>query len=179
MKLVAILISICIVALSGRFDVPIPGSPIPQSAQTLAVLMVGAFLGARNGVLALLGYLLLGGLGIPVFADGASGWRHLLGPSSGYLVGFVVAAGAVGWLAEHDRIRKFLPAFAAMVGGHILILGLGWARLGTSFGFVTAFTKGVSPFLWGGLSKSIVAAIFAVLYLRYSTLSRSSEPCSH
>lgn len=171
MKIAAPLISVGAIAITARFDIPIPGSPVPQSAQTLAVLMVGAFLGARNGVLALLGYLLLGALGVPVFADGASGWRHLVGPTSGYLFGFVVAAEMVGWLAKRDRLQKLLPAFAAMIGGHIIILGLGWARLGTSIGFEPAFTKGVTPFLLGGLIKSVLAAIFAVLLARNAGMS--------
>jgi biotin transport system substrate-specific component len=162
----AVLIWIGVVALSARFSFPVPGSSVPQSAQTLAVLIAGVALGARMGTFALLLYLLLGGLGLPIFADGSAGWRHLLGPTSGYLVGFVVAAGMVGWLREQNRIRKLLPAFAAMIGAHLLILGLGWTRLGMTLGYETALTRGVTPFLLGGTIKSFLAAGFAAWFSR-------------
>ncbi len=153
-------------AVAARISVPIPGSPVPQSLQTLAVLLVGFFLGGRNGALALAAYLLLGASGAPVFADGAAGWTHLVGPTAGYLIGFAVAAGWVGWLAEGGRLSRFAPAFGAMLVGHAAILLLGWARLGATLGYVSAFEQGVAPFLVGGAVKSAVGAAMAVAALR-------------
>jgi biotin transport system substrate-specific component len=162
-------LAILAVAVAARLDLPIPGSPVPQSAQTLAVLLAGFGLGARNAVMALLAYLVLGAAGLPVFADGASGLRHLVGPTSGYLAGFVIAAGMVGWFAQHHSFRRLPLAILVMMAGHSVILGLGWLRLGATLGYGTALTQGVTPFLLGGVLKSILAALIAVGYV----LSRS------
>jgi biotin transport system substrate-specific component len=147
--------------------VPLPGSPVPQSGQTLAVLFVGLGLGPRDGAAALLAYLLLGAVGVPVFADGASGWGHLVGPTSGYLVAFVATAGMVGWFAQRGHVRRFAPALVVMLAGHALILGSGWTRLGAAIGYGAAYGQGVAPFILGGATKSVVAAVVAVLVSRY------------
>lgn len=152
------------IALAARVDVPMPGTPVPQSLQTLAVVLVGAFLGARVAGGALLLYLAAGAAGLPVFAGGAGGAAHLLGPTGGYLAGFAVAAAGIGWLADTDRIvgRGILGrtprVFAVMTLGHVVILGLGWARLALDLGSAGAYAAGVEPFLAGGLVKSGIAA---------------------
>ena len=137
----------------------VPGTSVPQSAQTLAVVLVGAFLGARDGALALALYLLSGAVGLPVFADGASGQLHLIGPTGGYLTGFVLAAAMVGWMADQGYVARLRTAVVVMIGGHVIILSLGWLRLAWSLGPWEAFATGATPFLWGGLAKSIVAGI--------------------
>jgi biotin transport system substrate-specific component len=151
------------VVLCARVTFPVPGSAVPQSAQTLGVLVVGALLGARNGTLALAGYLVLGGVGLPVFADGASGWAHLVGPTAGYLAAFVLVAGAVGRAAELGHLRRSGRAVAVMFGGHVVILALGWSRLAWTMGAYRAYEVGVAPFLVGGIMKSLTAAAIAWL----------------
>ena len=162
----AITLAVLAVAVSARVSVPIPGSPVPQSLQTLAVLLVGFFLGGRDGTVALAIYLLVGGAGAPVFADGAAGWTHLVGPTAGYLIGFAVAGGGLGWVAERGNLNRVAPAFGAMVGGHAAILLLGWLRLGATLGYASAFEQGVAPFLVGGVVKSAVGAAIALAALR-------------
>jgi biotin transport system substrate-specific component len=144
----------------------VPGSSVPQSAQTLVVLLVGALLGARLGAATLVAWLLVGGLGAPVFAGGASGWEHLVGPTAGYLLGFTVAAAAVGRLAERGLLRRPAPALAVMIGGHGVILALGWARLAGTLGPTTAFRQGVAPFVVGGVLKSLAAVAVVVAVAR-------------
>ena len=162
------------VALAARVDVPVPGTSVPQSAQTLAVLVVGSLLGARWGSFALAAYVLAGGAGAPIFADGASGWAHLIGPTAGYLFGFIVAAGLAGGLADRGGMARFLPALAAMIALHVLILVLGWSRLALSLGPTEAFAAGVTPFLVGGAFKSLLAAVIVTLACRRTTISPSS-----
>jgi len=147
------------VALGAQVSVPVPGSPVPQSLQTLAVVLVGAWLGSRGGAIALSVYIVAGALGAPLFADGAGGAEHLTGPTVGYLVGFVVAAPLVGWWFRHPWGRGVVGAFAGAVVAHAWILGLGWARLGAMVGPIVAWETGVAPFLVGGLAKSAVAAL--------------------
>lgn len=167
------------IAISARLDIPIPGSPVPQSAQTFAVLLVGVWLGARLGAVALFAYLLAGGLGAPVFADGASGWGHLVGPTAGYLVGFLLAATLMGSLSDRGHLSRLPLAIAGMLAGHVVILGLGWARLGAALGPAEAWAQGVAPFLVGGLVKSLVAALLAVLFVRMLDRTRERAERRH
>ena len=160
-RVVAIMLAVVLIGIAARVSIPIPGSPVPQSLQTLAVLLVGVFLGGRDASMALVAYLLVGGLGAPVFADGAAGWSHLVGPTAGYLIGFAVAAGVVGWLSDRGHLHSLLWAFGAMVGGHLVILLLGWLRLGGTIGYGSAFEQGVAPFLVGGAVKSAAGAALA------------------
>ena len=156
------------VAVSARVTATIPGVGVPQSAQTLAVLVVGALLGARDGSLSLAAYLIVGGIGVPVFAEGGSGWAHLVGPTAGYLLGFVAAAAATGRMADLDRLRRIGPALGVMICAHALILGLGWARLSLTLGPAQAFWQGVTPFILGGILKSVVAALAVVAVARFT-----------
>lgn len=146
------------IAVAARVSAPVPGSEVPQSAQTLAVVLVGALLGSRLGALTLAAYVLVGALGLPVFSDGGAGWAHLVGPTGGYLAGFVMAAWAVGIAADRRLVSRVGPALGVMLSGHVVILGLGWAWLATSRGAAAAFAGGVAPFVTGGIVKSTVAA---------------------
>lgn len=167
-----LLLGVFAVALAARVDVALPGTPVPQSLQTLAVVLVGAYLGARGGGGALLLYLAAGAAGLPVFAGGSAGAAHLIGPTGGYLVGFALAAAFVGWLSDRDRLvgRGFLGrtprAFALMALAHAVMLGLGWARLSLELGASGAYGAGVAPFLGGGLIKSGIAAGIVVWFPR-------------
>jgi len=155
---VAIGLAVVAIAMSARIDVPIPGSPVPQSLQTLAVLVAGGVLGLRGGTVAVAAYLAAGAAGAPIFAGGAGGAAHLLGPTAGYLAGFAVAGGVAGALGDAGRLDRFAAAFGWMLAGHALILLFGGLGLATRFGAGTAFEQGVLPFLWGGVAKSLAAA---------------------
>jgi len=85
------------VAALAQVSLPLPFTPVPITGQTFAVLLVGAVLGARRGAASLVLYLLEGSLGLPVFANGTNGLARLLGPTGGYLIGFVAAAWIVGY----------------------------------------------------------------------------------
>lgn len=168
LDLALVALAVVVVAVSARVSVPVPGSPVPQSLQTLAVVLVGAALGAGRGSAALALYVLAGALGMPVFADGAAGAAHLVGPTAGYLVGFVAAAALIGWGEERGRsiampepwtaAAGFARTFLLMVLGHAIILALGWLRLSIEIGILDALDAGVFPFLWGGVAKSALGA---------------------
>ena len=99
-RLAEIALGALVVAAAAQVALPVPLSPVPMTLQPLAVLVVGALLGAAGGGAALVLYLALGLLGLPVFAGGSSGVLHLLGPTGGYLLAFPVAAGLTGALAR-------------------------------------------------------------------------------
>lgn len=150
-------LGVAAIALGARLSVALPGTPVPQSAQTLAVLLVGGLLGPIWGPISVVSYLLAGVCGLPVFADGASGAKVLAGPTAGYLVGFVVAAWWMGWC--RDRVDSYSHWLLAGLLAHAVVLGFGWARLAMSVGGPGAVEAGVSPFLLGGLWKSLAAAV--------------------
>src|SRR5919109_4259454 len=102
------------VALAAQVSIDLPFTPVPITGQTFAVLLVGAGLGALLGLASLGLYLFVGALGAPVYADGTHGWDVITGPTGGYLVGFVLAAGLIGYLAQRRWDRRFSSAVAAM-----------------------------------------------------------------
>jgi biotin transport system substrate-specific component len=146
------------VALTAQVEIPL--WPVPLTLQTLGVLFTGAVLGSRRGALALLLYLVEGAVGLPVFAGGASSVAYMLGPTGGYLVGFVVAAGIVGWLAERGWDRRLVWTVLAMVVGNLAIYALGVAWLAVFLGDLqTALVKGALIFIPGDLIKIAIAAL--------------------
>ncbi len=146
------------VALTAQVEIPL--WPVPLTLQTLGVLFTGAVLGSRRGVVALLLYLTEGALGLPVFAGGASGVGYMLGPTGGYLVGFVVAAGVVGWLAERGWDRRLEWTAVAMVLGNVVIYVFGVAWLAVFLGDLGgALVQGMLLFVVGDLIKIAVATL--------------------
>ena len=147
-----------VVALSAR--IVIPTEPVPFTAQTLGVLVVGGALGFRRGALALLLYLAIGALGIGVFAEGDSGVARILGATGGYLIGFVVAAALVGRLAELGWDRHIGGSLAAMGIGTAVIYAIGvpWLKVTLGIPWETAVSVGMTQFLIWDAAKLVVAA---------------------
>jgi biotin transport system substrate-specific component len=156
-RLIAIAFGALLVAAAAQAAVPVPFSPVPMTLQPLAVLVVGGLLGAAGGVAALVTYLTLGVLGLPVFAGGASGGFHLVGPTGGYLLAFPLAAGVVGALtSRHAGVLRVLLACA--LGMAVIHIG-GVAQLALLGGDpMLAFRVGFVPFLTGDLLKIGLAA---------------------
>lgn len=149
-----------LVAAAAQVQVPLPFTPVPLSGQTLAVSLVGASLGARRGALSLVLYLLAGAVGLPFYAGGEGGLAPLLGPTVGYLVGFVGAAALIGAMAERRADRRPLTAFFSFLAGSAVIFACGVAglMLTLDLSLSEALVQGVLPFLPGDLVKSALAA---------------------
>ncbi len=146
------------VAVCAQLEIRLPFTPVPLSGQTLGVLYAGVLLGSRRGAAAVALYLLEGASGLPVFSGGAAGFVHLLGPTGGYLAGFVAGAYAAGLLAERGWDRTPLKAFAAMLAGSLPIFALGLLGLSRFVPSETLLAQGLWPFLPGDLLKSAVSA---------------------
>lgn len=131
--------------------------PVPITGQTLAVLLIGALFGSKRGALTMLAYIGQGVMGLPVFAGGTAGPAVLVGPTAGYLVGFVFAAFVVGLLAERGWDRHALTTALAMLIGNLVIYTVGVAWLSTLIGLEAAITNGVIPFLIGDIIKIVLA----------------------
>ena len=114
--------------------------------------------GPRLGAITILAYILAGLRGLPVFAGGGAGLPVLVGPSGGYLVGFVAAAFGIGLLAQRGMDRSILRTALAMVVGTLVIYLFGYAWLASLIGMEKAFLFGIQPYLWGDAMKLVVAA---------------------
>jgi biotin transport system substrate-specific component len=157
--------------LSAKIQVPL--WPVPVTMQTFVVLTLGIAYGWRLAGATMLLYLIEGAVGLPVFAgtwDEGGGYTHLVGPTAGYLIGFVVAAAVVGRLAERGWDRSPVSAAAAMVIGNLVIYGLGLAWLGAQIGYGPAIEHGLLPFLVGDALKVGLGA--ALLPLAWKALGR-------
>ncbi|MGO4871671.1 MAG: biotin transporter BioY [Roseiarcus sp.] len=145
-----------VLAASAKAQVPF--YPVPMTLETLAVLVIGAAYGARLAAATLALYLAEGLVGLPVFAGALAGPGYMAGPTGGYLVGFLVAAALIGWLAERGWDRAWPSLVGAMAIGHIAIFALGFAWLALPLGAERAWAVGVAPFYAATLVKTLLAA---------------------
>ena len=145
-----------LLAVSAQFKIPL--YPVPVTGQTLVVLLIGMTYGPRLGGITIAAYLFEGAIGLPVFAGGAAGVAVLKGPTAGYLFGFLLAATAMGYLAERGTGRTVVSTIAAMVIGNCVIYLCGALWLANFIGFAQAIAAGVLPFLYGDALKLVVAA---------------------
>lgn len=157
---ILVLSGVGLTALLAQVAIPVPPSPVPVTGQTLAVGLVGATLGARRGTASMALYVLLG-LFLPVYADGGSGWDVIWGSNGGYLIGFIVATGVVGWLAERGADRKVTLAFLAFVAAQLIVFAFGLAGLKLAVGQSWSWTvhNGFAIFIVGGIIKALVGAL--------------------
>jgi biotin transport system substrate-specific component len=156
--LLLILAGSWLVALFAQIEIPM--LPVPITGQTFAVLLIGAALGSKRGAAAMIGYIAQGGLGLPFFAGGASGMGILTGATAGYLLGFVGAAYAVGWLAERGLERSVRTSILPFLVGTVIIYMCGVAWLAVMLGSLSkAIQFGLLPFIAGDLVKLIAAAL--------------------
>lgn len=157
---VAIAVAAAAIWAGAAVSFALPGTSVPQTAQTLAVLLTGALLGAVRGPMAVLLYLIAGAAGAPVFAGGAAGLSVLAGPTGGFLLSFMPAAALAGWAARRAQpgARGLLALTLWLLAAHGLILFCGWSRLAWQIGASEAVVAGVTPFLLGAVVKSLLAA---------------------
>ena len=157
--LLLITISALFVAALAQIRITLPFTPVPLTGQTFAVLLVGATLGSKRGAASLVLYIVMGALGLPFFAGGATGLAYMIGPTLGYLVGFVAAAYVVGLLAERGLERSVRTSLLSFLAGTLIIYIFGASWLAIQFGIEQAFTLGVLPFLTGDAIKLVLAAL--------------------
>jgi biotin transport system substrate-specific component len=145
--------------LGAQISIPVPPSPVPVTGQTLGVVIAGAALGWKRGAASQLLYVALG-LFLPVYSDGASGFDVIWGATGGYLVGFIIAAGLIGRLAELGADRKPHIAFLAFCAGQLAIFGIGvpWLKVATDMTWADAIHNGFTLFIVGGIIKALLGA---------------------
>ena len=141
-----------------------PLQPIPITGQTLGVLFTGIILGRKRALLAMLTYIAMGFIGFPVFANGGFGIATLMGPSGGYLLGFIPATYIMGYCGERGWYNKPLLAIFAIILGTAAIFSFGILWLAHFTGWHMVIQTGMIPFLPGALFKGmIVLAVIPIL----------------
>ena len=153
-----VIAGVLIVALSAQVSIPI--QPVPFTAQTFGVLLVGGALGFRRGGISLALYVLLGAVGLPLFAHAASGAHVVLGATGGYLIGFMLAGAIVGRFAELGWDRHLGGAIGMMAIGSLAIyaIGLPWLGIVGGYSLQDTIAYGLTPFLVWDIAKLVVAA---------------------
>jgi biotin transport system substrate-specific component len=165
------------ISLLAQISVPVPGSPVPVTGQTLAVLLIGTTYGARLGFLTFASYLLAGIAGAPIFAPSATSANHgiarLTGATGGYLVGMLVASLLLGYLADRKADQKFRTSFPALILGDLVIFtfGLAWLHASLDMTWSATIKAGLTPFILGEALKIAITA--TSLPLVWRKISRS------
>lgn len=156
-------------AAGAYIEVPLPFSPVPITLQVFFVLLAGSLLKSKWGSLSMLVYALLGIAGLPVFSGGGSGLGVVLGPTGGYITGFILAAYLIGRLSEaaEKKGKPGVLAYALYMGAGVLVIytcGVAQLIFVAELGLKTAFLLGAVPFLPGEAVKISIAAYIAASY---------------
>jgi biotin transport system substrate-specific component len=166
---------VAFIALLAQIAIPVPGSPVPVTGQTLAVLLIGTTYGARLGVLTFATYLLAGIAGAPIFAPSATSANHgidrLIGATGGYLVGMLIASLVLGYLADRKADQKFRTSFPALLLGDAIIFtfGLLWLQQTLDLSWSKTIAAGFTPFILGeALKIAITATSLPLVWRRIS-----------
>ncbi len=161
-KLVYTSLFAALIAVGAYMAVPIPIVPVPIVMQNLFILLAGLLLGSRYGVASMGLYLLVGSMGIPVFAGGKGGLAHFLGPTGGYLIGFTVCAWLTGFISERFRGRLRADITAVVIGSlTVYVFGVPWLKVVTGMDWTKAVLLGMAPFLIGDAIKATAAILVA------------------
>jgi biotin transport system substrate-specific component len=164
-----VLAGVALLSLSAQLRLPLPFTPVPVTAQTFAVLFLGASLGSRLATGSVAGYWLAGACGMPVFNGGSGGWAVVSGPTGGYMLGFAAAAFVVGWFAERGWDRG-MSILIPLLLGEALIYACGLPWLACFVGPRQVLQAGFFPFIPGDAIK--IAAVTAALPGGWSAMER-------
>jgi biotin transport system substrate-specific component len=160
------------IAALAQIAIPVPGSPVPVTGQTLAVYLIGTTYGARLGFATFATYLLAGIAGAPVFAPAATvGLARLTGATGGYLIGMLVATLILGALADRKADQKFKTSFPALILGSVIVFtfGLIWLNVSLNLTWAQTISAGLMPFIFGEVIKiAITATSLPLIWRRIS-----------
>lgn len=167
-----------IISILAQVSIPLPLG-VPITGQTLAIGLAATILGSRYGTLSTLLYLMIGASGIPVFAQLTGGFGILVGPTGGFLFGFIPAAYVIGIYLEKTSFTLKNALIANIIGMFItLFLGTAWLKVAASLTWSVAFAAGFTPFIIGGFIKVFIASTIGIVIrerLKNANLLYSSQ----
>jgi biotin transport system substrate-specific component len=149
------------IAALAQIAIPVPGSPVPVTGQTLAVYLIGTTYGARLGFATFATYLVAGIAGAPVFAPAATqGLARLTGATGGYLIGMLIAVLILGALADRKADQKFKTSFPALIFGSVIVFAFGliWLNVSLNLTWSQTISAGLTPFIFGEVIKIAITA---------------------
>ncbi|MGX2949805.1 biotin transporter BioY [Ursidibacter sp. B-7004-1] len=149
-----------LIAIFAQISVPM--YPVPITGQTLALTVVGFALGRKAAVSAVLLYLFEGAIGLPVFANASSGFQALLGPSGGYLIGFVPTAYVLGYFSDKGVLNSFWKSVAVALLATVITFVFGLAQLSLFVPADKVLAFGLYPFIIGGVIKAVLASLLVI-----------------
>lgn len=154
-----VIAGVAFLSVLAQIAIPVPGSPVPVTGQTLGILLLATSYGATLGTTTFLMYLLVGAIGMPVFANGGSGFERIVGATGGYLVGMLFTSALLGYLGGRKWDQKFRTALPAMLLGNALTFGLGllWLHQYTGEDWAWTMAAGFTPFIFGEILKIAIA----------------------
>jgi biotin transport system substrate-specific component len=160
----------------AQISIPVPGSPVPVTGQTLAALLVGTTYGARLAVTTFATYILAGIAGAPIFAPSATSANHgmdrVLSATGGYLIGMLVASLLLGYLADRKADQKFATSYPALLLGEVVIFGIGlvWLHNSLDLSWSATISAGLTPFILGEFLKiAIVGTSLPLIWRKIAT----------
>jgi len=153
----------------AQVALPIPGSPVPITGQTLGVLLLATSYGATLGTTTFAVYLLAGIAGAPIFANGSFGIEKVVGATGGYLVGMLVASSLLGYMAQRRLDQKFITALPSMLLGNVIIFSFGllWLHQYTGKDWSWTIGAGLTPFIFGEVLKIAIAGTSLPILWRF------------
>ena len=159
----------------AQIAIPVPGSPVPVTGQTLGVLLIGTTYGASLGIATFATYLLAGIAGAPIFAGAGYGVEKITGATGGYLIGMLVSTYVLGYLAEKNFDRKFLTSLPSMLIGTAttFTFGLAWLHQFTGKDWAWTFQAGLTPFIIGETLKILIAGTSLPIMWRFVNRKRA------
>ncbi len=159
-NVVLVALGVLFTALLAQVSVPVYGSPVPVTGQTLAVVLTAASLGPVRGVAVQVVYILAALVGLPFYSEASGGWDVVVGATGGYVFGFIPAAFLIGLAARHGADRRFLTSVPLFVAGQAVVFAVGvpWLAVAADMSAAQALEAGFYPFILGGLVKAAVAA---------------------
>ncbi len=163
----SVVVGSIIIAACAQIALPLPFTPVPITGQSFAVILISILLGSKRGAATAVLYLTEGAVGLPFFAGASSGVGLFLGPTGGYLFGFIFAAYTAGLLAEYKWDRSVGKAAAAMFFSSLIVLLHGTLWLSFFTGMGKAFQLGFLPFLPGDVIKTSIGAILLPFCWKY------------
>lgn len=166
---------ICIVA---PFSVPLSFTPVPISLANLAIYISAGILGSKKGSVSVIIYLLLGAVGVPVYAGWTAGFQRIAGPTGGYLIGFIFIALITGFFIEKFEGKLYMYAAGMILGTLVCyLIGSAWLSMEMKLSFSKALLLGVIPYIPGDAVKIVLASILTYslrVRLRASNLLKSN-----
>jgi biotin transport system substrate-specific component len=158
---VLVVAGVLFTAVLAQVSVPVPGTPVPITGQTLAVVLTAAALGPVRGVSVQVLYMLAALVGLPFYSEASGGFDVVFGATGGYVVGFIPAAYLIGLAAKHGADRKPWKSLPLFIAGQAVIFAVGvpWLALSLGLTATQALEGGFYPFILGGVVKAAVASV--------------------